>query len=235
MLDQDFTLSAWFRIDTANKDQIMTLVSQGYYYSPTNTGYELRYRGDQAGDYMTFEARDTAGNFEWFSFGASQLNIGQWNHVLMSLDRGTGTIAGYVNGQYIRSRTTNLVTGVEGTHEFRIGRRTHSWGLNLLGQMDDVRVYHEALAAGDVTELYESAQLLTQPTKEVRQYYDAFNRWIASEADADGDPGTTADVTQRWFVYDGDQIAAQFQATGAAAPTMTYRYFWGLSVDELLA
>ena len=41
-------------------------------------------------------------------------------------------------------------------------------------------------------------------------------------------------MTRRWFVYDGDQIAAQFQATGTATPTMTHRYFWGLGVDELL-
>ena len=42
-------------------------------------------------------------------------------------------------------------------------------------------------------------------------------------------------MTKRWFVYDGAKIAAQFQATGAATPTMTHRYFWGLGVDELLA
>jgi len=59
--------------------------------------------------------------------------------------------------------------------------------------------------------------------------YDVFDRRIATTIDADG-AGPGVAVTTR-FVYDGDQVALAFDGAGS----LTNRYLWGPSVDQLLA
>jgi len=59
--------------------------------------------------------------------------------------------------------------------------------------------------------------------------YDIFDRRIAKTVDADGD-GTGAAETTR-FVYDGDHVWADFDASG----TITARYLFGDRIDEILA
>jgi len=81
-------------------------------------------------------------------------------------------------------------------------------------------------------------------TQIVRYRYDTQNRWIGETIDAGGD-GTIDHATR--FVYDGHQIALQFDkacatgscATGSAsvltAADLSHRYLWGPAVDQLLS
>ena len=65
--------------------------------------------------------------------------------------------------------------------------------------------------------------------------YDFGNRWVRKVLDSDGD-GTADGSTI--FVYDGNQIALQFDKTGtgdAAASDLSHRYLWGEAVDQILA
>jgi RHS repeat-associated protein len=71
---------------------------------------------------------------------------------------------------------------------------------------------------------------LGAPVKIVHQVYDIFNRWIGQQIDADADDDIDS-ITN--FVYDGNQIALEFD--GAADTDLTHRYVWGASVDQLLA
>jgi RHS repeat-associated protein len=68
-------------------------------------------------------------------------------------------------------------------------------------------------------------------TKVVEYEYDAFNRLIHKELDADGDGSGTA--TDIFWVYDGDQAVLQFD--GDTAADVSHRYLWGPAVDQLLA
>lgn len=73
--------------------------------------------------------------------------------------------------------------------------------------------------------------------KEVGFTYDVFNRWIGREVDPDGETGS-ADIEQTKFVYDGGQIALQFDKTGTgdlADSDLSHRYLWGPAVDQILA
>ncbi len=68
--------------------------------------------------------------------------------------------------------------------------------------------------------------------------YDAFNRLIGRTLDADGAGGATA-VEHSVYVYDGDQIASQFDKSGTgdlAATDLSHRYLWNpQAVDQLFA
>ncbi len=68
--------------------------------------------------------------------------------------------------------------------------------------------------------------------KQVNYEYDALNRLVRREYDADG-AGSGAATNQYW-VYD-EGINAILQFDGAAASTLAHRYLWSNQVDELLA
>jgi RHS repeat-associated protein len=75
-----------------------------------------------------------------------------------------------------------------------------------------------------------------QPDQVVQNAYDFGNRWVGKSLDTDGNG--TAD-SRTVFVYDGTQIALQFDdstpASPAATADLTHRYLWGASVDQILA
>jgi RHS repeat-associated protein len=76
----------------------------------------------------------------------------------------------------------------------------------------------------------------------VQYAYDAFNRLIGRTLDADGTSGT-GDIDQTVYVYDGDQIALQFDKTSAngsvndlSASDLSHRYLWNpQAIDQLFA
>ena len=72
------------------------------------------------------------------------------------------------------------------------------------------------------------------PSQIVEYAYDFANRWVRKVLDSDGN-GTADSSTI--FVYDGSQIALQFDKTGtddAAAADLSHRYLYGPSVDQIL-
>ena len=67
----------------------------------------------------------------------------------------------------------------------------------------------------------------------VEYAYDFGNRWVRKVLN----PGEV-DEESTIFVYDGNQIALQFDKTGTGdmvASNLTHRYLWGTSVDQILA
>jgi RHS repeat-associated protein len=66
-------------------------------------------------------------------------------------------------------------------------------------------------------------------TKSVQYTYDAFNRLVSRTVDADGDGEQTA--TSTYSIYDGQQVALEFDSTGA----VERRYLSGPAVDQVLA
>ncbi len=65
--------------------------------------------------------------------------------------------------------------------------------------------------------------------RSVNQRYDAFNRWISSAVDADGD-GPAQEVITR-YDYEGNNIILQRNAAG----DVTKRFSWGVMVDQIMA
>jgi RHS repeat-associated protein len=83
----------------------------------------------------------------------------------------------------------------------------------------------------------------TNTSDQIVEYeYDAFNRLIGRTLDADGSAGT-GDIHQAVYVYDGKQVAVQFDKTYAngsasdlAASDLSHRYLWNSqALDQLFA
>ncbi len=82
---------------------------------------------------------------------------------------------------------------------------------------------------------YYTAYAGQTPSQLVAYSYDAFNRLVAEDTDSNGD-GTVDHQTR--FIYDGNNIALQFDKTGTgnlAAANLTHRYLYGPAVDQILA
>ena len=88
-----------------------------------------------------------------------------------------------------------------------------------------------------LVEVRERADEASSTSQVVDYAYDTQNRWIKKTLDSDGASGSDP-IVQTVFVYDGNQIALQFEKTGVgdvAAADLAHRYLWGAAVDQLLA
>ncbi len=95
-----------------------------------------------------------------FSIGSTALNDGQWHHVAVVYPGGgeNGTVLHYVDGVLEAAGgnggSTNTVNTNTAGDPFTIGRRTQGAADNYFGGLiDDVRIYDNALSAGDVAGL----------------------------------------------------------------------------------
>lgn len=77
------------------------------------------------------------------------INNQAWNHIVVSIDNGTGTF--YINGV-----ADGITTNVVSMNAARIGGAGGQSGF--LGSMDEVRIYNRALSASEITELYNQGE-----------------------------------------------------------------------------
>ena len=154
-------------------------------------------------------------------------------------DNGNRTNTGYVTG------TNNLLLS-DGTYRYAYddnGNRTSKFvdadadGVLDSGDTDvttytwDYRNRLTEVSAFDDYAAYSS----DTPDQVVAYAYDYANRLVERSLDTDGD-GTVDSSSV--YVYDGNQIALQFDVSGtgsASASDLSHRYLWGPAVDQLLA
>ena len=115
---------------------------------------------------------------QWFEFtGAKRLHKvldGQWHHLVFSFDQTTSTLTPYLDGAAVAglpagfgkfnnnsgkvdfSPIAGLVVGAPG--HFAIGKTPDDWMGNFNGDIDQFRLYGEALSAADVAQLYANKE-----------------------------------------------------------------------------
>ncbi|KKT83795.1 MAG: LamG domain-containing protein receptor [candidate division WWE3 bacterium GW2011_GWC2_44_9] len=104
---------------------------------------------------------DTPTNTVWCKFGNGStvdtptvaVATGAWYHMVCTYDNGVARI--YQNGSLIGT-TTGTATGLTYTSvgDLTFGGHSGSTGLTINGKMDEVRIYNRALAASEITSLY---------------------------------------------------------------------------------
>ena len=82
-----------------------------------------------------------------------------------------------------------------------------------------------------LTNVTERATYSGAAAKATDLAYDYLNRLVSESADADGAGEGEADDT--YYVYEGSQIALQFN--GSESSDLSHRYLWGTAVDQVLA
>jgi len=145
-----FTVSAWVKLDHLYGWQ--TFVNQD---GNQISGFWLQY-SRALGRKFAFTMHDADGlNSNPFRAVSTTIPVaGRWYHLVGVRDRQQGTIKLYVNG--VLESTTNYSGGWSANGSLNVG--LGKWGLPnqpAAAAMDDVSVYRYAMAAGDVTQLYD--------------------------------------------------------------------------------
>ncbi|WP_158854674.1 LamG domain-containing protein [Saccharothrix deserti] len=153
--DRSYSVSAWVRLDTADTSARVA-VSLG---DPQFPPFLLHYRPEnrQWGFLMTHRPDSSAW---WIALSDSQVQTGQWVHLVGTYDAVAGRIGLYVNGvkqtrNFSQTPDGGGVTGWNGTGPLWIGRglwvgqKANPWK----GDVDDVRVYSGVLTPEQVSTL----------------------------------------------------------------------------------
>jgi RHS repeat-associated protein len=82
-----------------------------------------------------------------------------------------------------------------------------------------------------LTKVTERATFGGSATKATDFAYDYLNRLVSESADPDGAGEQGAE--ERYFAYDGNQIALEFDGTESS--DLAHRYLWGPAVDQILS
>ncbi len=160
----------------------------------------------------------------------------EWHHVLVTIENfNCGFIKLYVDGALVSSGANTKYGDLVGG-DLQIGSQGGGTPSYFERYVDDVRIWHSALSAGQVTTVFGSSDALyaATPSNIVKYGDDIFDRRISKRvnlnAQADTDIIDTNEGTQQ-YVYDGDDIVLAFDK-GAA---LTNRYLHGPAVDQILA
>ena len=155
----DFTVSAWVKPDNISMSgaQIFgSIITNSA--SPSKQGFHFLIDGGDLrlniGGNNTMESAIYALPAEF---------AGTWNHVVAT--RSGTEIKMYINGVLVTTKTVAQAYNMESTtswHKYGIGAYIwqNTWYANYVGDIDDVRVWKRALAAGEVTNLHSSTQAL---------------------------------------------------------------------------
>lgn len=107
---------------------------------------------------------------EWLTAWTINNPWSVWDHIVVTYDEPSTTFTAYVNGAQLGTATAagfgalnmaNTDTLVFGTTQFQTnpsltsGATSQSWASNVLGAIDEVRIYNTALSATDVAALYK--------------------------------------------------------------------------------
>jgi hypothetical protein len=144
--DQNVSIVGWIKIDDTNHDYV--LAAKG------NPVAEACYRVwyDNASGSMHAALSDDGSTFSEAS-GATSLSTDTWYHVAMVYN--DTDIRIYLNGSLDSNGASNPKTYSSGLYTssqvFRLGRSGSDY---LIGNIDDVAVFSDALSSAEVTEIY---------------------------------------------------------------------------------
>ena len=145
----NLSISCWVKFNalpTGGADA--TLVSKGFYTSPSNTQY-LHLRYEDYTNRFKFAVRNNSAYNSQADSGVSA-TTGVWYHVVGTLSS-SGNAQIYVNG--VAGTEITGAPSMTNSNDFEIGSFISNVAL-LNGSIDQVRIFSSALAPGDVEDLY---------------------------------------------------------------------------------
>tara|TARA_R110000824_G_scaffold176399_1_gene355328 strand:- start:179 stop:604 length:426 start_codon:yes stop_codon:yes gene_type:complete len=128
-----------------------TLVCKANGDGSTMTGFNIDIRGGndffiQGGDGTNRQSNTGGGDF----------SDGNWHHAMVVFDRSSGIIK-YVDGSAVGTASGTLGTGtLNVANDLAIGYAEYSDDEFYTGDIDDVRIYSDALSATEVTKNYNA-------------------------------------------------------------------------------
>ncbi|WCL53187.1 LamG-like jellyroll fold domain-containing protein [Gimibacter soli] len=103
-----------------------------------------RYGVELSGDDITFRLFTDAGDSKSLTIKNTEILDGDWHQVTMSFDSETGTLKGFFDGELAGS-LTGIKGQISNPSEWDVTIGGTPWGRNFKGEIDNVRVWGEAL------------------------------------------------------------------------------------------
>jgi hypothetical protein len=154
--DHDFMVGGWFKlIDNGNFQHLICKYSGGTLANSTSvTGWELMYRGDQAGKSLNFRFNDGTSTGSTASVTDKNYADGKWHHIVAVVQRSADAVI-YVDG-IRRSETEQAMATEVGTFSstgaFRIGKESGT-GTQGFGNLFAREVFLYDLGLNGITDL----------------------------------------------------------------------------------
>ena len=147
----DFTMSMWIRQDDFASDP--AVLSNKDWNDGNNVGINWAPKGNGIFDLNTVGSTgarrdlDTAAN-------SSALTVGQWNLVLMSVDR-DGATELYINGTNTGTIPVTSTGSFNGTLPWNIGQDgTGTYGVEFTGAVDELAIWRRTLSASEAAQIW---------------------------------------------------------------------------------
>ncbi|GAA2395516.1 hypothetical protein GCM10010404_61360 [Nonomuraea africana] len=138
--DQSFTAAAWLR--WSDKDGEFTAIEQR---GTQQSAFRLGNSRDR-GLFFTLTSGDTPDAASAGVFSDVEPPVNEWFHLVGVFDATAKSVALYLNGTLLKSESVSA--------DAWSARGSLSLGSRMVGDIDNVRLYQQALAAGDITSLY---------------------------------------------------------------------------------
>lgn len=148
----DFSISLWFRPNTTiESGQYQHLIGQ--LSDSARSPIQITLNGTGTGT-ATIGLWRNYGNVLYYSPSnpSQTFAIGQWYNISISYTASNSSYVTYVNGVSLGSNTQQSLTSATTANTLTFGTYNSSYWVN--GQIDQVRIFSSALAAGDVEDLY---------------------------------------------------------------------------------
>jgi len=143
-LPWDKTISLWFRKNAESPTYYLRMLGKGvstdrnYFFSEAPNTTEI-----------LFQQRLANGDW-WNMWTTSGTSTGQWYHLAAVIDGPTATL--YLDGNVEATKSMYYEAATSGEPVTLGGRPGYAWE-TFNGALDDVRIYHRALSAGEVAGL----------------------------------------------------------------------------------
>lgn len=146
--DAPFSVAFWFKPDTQGNIRPLSIIE-----GSENENWEFSYRGDNDIG-LKFITGSLSSGFQEIQVGANQ-NTGQWYHAVGVHDGASMEL--YLDGTSVDS--LSVPSYEAGVQDLKIGDSAAGYGNPFEGDIDDVRIYSEALDSQQVSDLYNTGSI----------------------------------------------------------------------------
>lgn len=152
--DQSFTISLWYKSPGTIADTY--LLHKGM-HDGANGGngkwIGLQYKGTK----LTFAVDDNVNKTNIDIADADQWFDNQWHHLVAIRNKADGRLLVYVDGDLQGERNDITTNGIGVTTDLILGNCDGYFNTPFPGNLDELRIYNEALTLGEVEDLYLDA------------------------------------------------------------------------------
>ncbi|MEM4324137.1 MAG: phospholipase D-like domain-containing protein [Candidatus Nitrosocaldaceae archaeon] len=158
-LQQQFSVSAWFRTTMNNNSLVAIIVNKGGFQSDTpgtpQQNYGIWITGSNQGVRGKVQAGfEDANGKDYFVTSPNTYNDGQWHYAVVTYDGSVLRL--YVDGSLVATRTNITAIPHTSNTPLVIGKDSNDSKRYFIGDIDEVRVYNRALTAQEVSDAYSN-------------------------------------------------------------------------------